>query len=152
MAKGKSIADRRLEDLRKRVRGSESTPMSVSTSHDAPTPEAEHTHTSTRTPRDAYTPTADDTTGSTRTSSRTPPYTSHDTPQDVYASTPAQVATPTPTPTPTPREHMVRTQIYLRPDQIRWLDKMVTRMGGGVTRSDWIRYAIDEAMRNDVDA
>lgn len=50
-------------------------------------------------------------------------------------------------PPPAPREHMQRTQMYLRPDQIRWLDHMAKRTGRGVTRSDWLRYAVDELMR-----
>jgi len=46
---------------------------------------------------------------------------------------------------------MKRTQIYLRPDQIAWLDKKAEQSGKGVTRSDWVRYAVDELMRRDVD-
>lgn len=48
---------------------------------------------------------------------------------------------------PAPREHMVRVQHYLRPDQIRRLDVLAKRTGQGVTRSDWLRYAVDLLLR-----
>lgn len=48
---------------------------------------------------------------------------------------------------PAPKEYMVRVQHYLRPDQIKWLDRMAKRTGRGVTRSDYIRYAVDELRR-----
>lgn len=73
--------------------------------------------------------------------------------RDMAKSTPKYDApdehTPTPvyTSQPAPRENMVRTQHFLRPDQIAWLDSLVKRTGGGVTRSDWLRYAVDELRR-----
>lgn len=76
---------------------------------------------------------------------------SHDTPKPTTESTPTprdtSPRTPRPTsgPEPAPREHMVRTQLFLRPDQIAWLDGLAKERG--VTRSDWMRYAVDELRR-----
>lgn len=50
-----------------------------------------------------------------------------------------------PTPRPTPR--MRRVNIYLREDQIEWLDRMAEAAGDGVNRSDWVRYAVDDVRR-----
>lgn len=50
-----------------------------------------------------------------------------------------------PTPRPTPR--MRRVNIYLREDQIEWLDRMAEAAGEGVNRSDWVRYAVDDVRR-----
>ena len=66
--------------------------------------------------------------------------------------TPAYTSSHTSELEPAPPVRMQRTQIYLRPDQIKWLDKKAKKTGKGVTRSDWVRYAVDELMRRDVDA
>lgn len=63
------------------------------------------------------------------------------------AHTPAY--TPPELMTPAPREHMIRVQHYLRPDQIRRLDVLAKRTGRGVTRSDWLRYAADLLLLQD---
>ena len=110
-----------------------------STTRDA----SESTSAHTSDPTVMYTHTSEHTSSSTQnttyththTPAYTSPYTSAYTPDDA----------------PTPRIIMKRTQIYLRPDQIAWLDKKAEQSGKGVTRSDWVRYAVDELMRRDVD-
>lgn len=67
--------------------------------------------------------------------------------QEAGAETHTPEYTPLEIPQPAPREHMVRVQHYLRPDQIRRLDVLAKRTGQGVTRSDWLRYAVDLLLR-----
>lgn len=69
--------------------------------------------------------------------------------QAAPAATPAHTPAHTPPElmAPAPREHMIRVQHYLRPDQIRRLDVLAKGTGRGVTRSDWLRYAVDLLLR-----
>lgn len=135
----------------KALRASAPTPTSESTSEQESTPLDAHEstptpqRTSTDTSPAVYTTTPGADAPQTPTSAHTPTHTS----PAVYTPTPtnAPTHTRTHTPMPTPREHMVRTQIYLRPDQIEWLDQIARETGRGVTRSDWVRYAVDELRR-----
>lgn len=96
---------------------------------------SESTSAHTSDPTAMYTHTSSHTSASTQNTTYTHTQTPEHTPDDA----------------PTPRINMKRTQIYLRPDQIAWLDKKAEQSGKGVTRSDWVRYAVDELMRRDVD-
>lgn len=113
---------------------------------DAPTPAPEDI------PRP--TPDAVSTPSSPGEPEHTPPHTPRHTPEHISrfdaehdagappAPTPAEEHTPPPARLPTPRDVMVRTQHFLRRDQIEWLDGMVSRHPG-TTRSDFLRAAID---------
>lgn len=67
--------------------------------------------------------------------------------QEAEAETHTPEYTPPELMAPTPREHMIRVQHYLRPDQVTRLDQLAKRTGQGVTRSDWLRYAVDLLLR-----
>lgn len=126
----------------------ESTPAPVSTPDEASEPTQDppppSTPADTRTPEHTSTHTPHEV--ASHTSADTPPSTTEDTPVPPPGSTVAH--TPVQTPMPTPKEHMKRTNIYLRPDQIAWLDELADKTGLGVSRSDWVRYAIDELRRS----
>lgn len=158
-----SIADRRARELRekaerrrKKAEAPTPTPTSESESTQAAPPNppsmSAHITADAPIPTSAATPLAPsvDAAQATTESMSTPtpphtlphtlPHTSPYTPSSVHRDT-VEVAD-TSTPIPTPREHMIRTQIYIRPDQKKRLEKLAKRTG--VTMSDWIRYAIDK--------
>lgn len=119
------------------------TPTPPPTAPPTPPPMAQHTATKADapaapdTPPAPHTPTALDAYTLPHTSPYTSPHTA------VYTS----AQPPRYAPEPAPREHMVRTQVFLRPDQIAWLDELARRTGKGVTRSDWLRYCVDKVRR-----
>jgi len=47
---------------------------------------------------------------------------------------------------PTPKKAMQRAHFFLPPDQLAFLDQLANQSGEGVSRSDWLRYAITRLM------
>ena len=49
---------------------------------------------------------------------------------------------------PKPKKTMQRAHFFLPAEQIAFLDKMAAKSGEGVTRSDWLRYAISKLIED----
>jgi hypothetical protein len=50
--------------------------------------------------------------------------------------------------TPQAKKSMKRAHFFLPPEQLAFLDKMAAKAGEGVSRSDWLRYAISRLMQD----